>query len=64
MANPEWTDPLDFLDPSEAVAHGECRFCGRDYRGEIESGPCPSDDDCPSHFEAVGREHPDHRIAA
>lgn len=40
---------------------GQCNSCGRDYEGEqLEGQVCPADDDCPSHFEEVGKVHPEH----
>lgn len=47
------------ITPATAVQNGECRFCGRDYEPDM-NGQCPADDDCPSHFEAVGKPHPEH----
>lgn len=43
---------------------GFCESCGRDFQGEIVSGsPCPVIDDCPSHYEEVGINHPLHTDA-
>tara|TARA_B100002049_G_scaffold237323_1_gene228062 strand:- start:12924 stop:13100 length:177 start_codon:yes stop_codon:yes gene_type:complete len=40
---------------------GQCDSCGRDFLGEnLEGKPCPATDECPSYFEEIGKEHPDH----
>ena len=40
---------------------GQCGSCGRDFAGEsLEGKPCPATDECPSYFEEIGKEHPDH----
>lgn len=40
---------------------GQCGSCGRDFLGEnLEGKPCPATDECPSYFEEIGKEHPDH----
>lgn len=49
----------DAIIPATAVLNGKCRFCGREFEPEL-NGACPERDDCPSHFEAIGRAHPDH----
>lgn len=40
-----------------------CGSCGRDFDGDEILKPgdnCPAYDDCPSHWEEKGREHPQH----
>ena len=44
---------IDLLGDRPSVQHGQCVWCGRDYRTDdpefdIQTGYCPSDD-CPSH---------------
>lgn len=40
---------------------GQCRSCGRNFKGEqLEGNPCPATDDCPSHFEELGKANINH----
>ena len=38
----------DLLGDRHDVQNGQCIRCGRDYRVDIHSGECPSDD-CPAY---------------
>jgi len=52
VAAPELLDALeDILGDRADIQGGICRRCGRDYRGQIITGNCPSDD-CPAYIVA------------
>jgi hypothetical protein len=50
VAVPQLLDALeDILGDRPDIQGGICRRCGRDYRGAIHTGNCPSDD-CPAYI--------------
>lgn len=54
------TTTAQLLETSPRVL--QCQSCGREYAlepGETMTA-CPEVDDCPSHWEEIGKEHPDH----
>lgn len=56
------------LAPVTLDADQCCPVCARDFGGDEEPDaqpgqPCPATDDCPSHWEMKGIEHPDHPTA-
>jgi hypothetical protein len=53
-------DRWELVQRATVPADGQCQECGRDHRGEEPQtrGLCDADD-CPSRFEAVGKEFAD-----
>jgi hypothetical protein len=53
VAAPDLLEALEnILGDRPDIQGGSCRRCGRDYRGEIITGNCPSDD-CPAYIARV-----------